>query len=122
MSNNNDMKTEVIIPGNEKNDKNFFFVYKELMRSTAFQSGSPRFACNDTVELLEKKMAINSTIAVIMCRAFDVELLYIAQQMKMKMTEVSVNWKEIEGMTSYMYVVLLTPRGHTCAAVLINSI
>ena len=99
-----------------------FAVCPALMRSTAFQSGSPRFACNDTVELLEKKTAINSTIAVIMCRAFDVELLYIAQQMKMKMTEVSVNWKEIEGMTSYMYVVLLTHRGHTCAAVLINSI
>ena len=30
MSNNNDMKTEVIIPGNEKNDKIFLIVYKEL--------------------------------------------------------------------------------------------
>ena len=29
MSNNNDMKTEVIIPGNEKNEKNFII---ELMR------------------------------------------------------------------------------------------
>ena len=30
MSNNNDMKTEVIIPGNEKNDNIFLIVYKEL--------------------------------------------------------------------------------------------
>ena len=31
-------------------------------------------------------------------RAFDVELLYIAQQLKVDMDEVAVNWKEIEGM------------------------
>jgi dolichyl-phosphate beta-glucosyltransferase len=30
-------------------------------------------------------------------RAFDVELLYIAQQLKMPVGEVAVNWKEIEG-------------------------
>ena len=34
MSNNNDMKTEVIIPGNEKNDKMFLIVYKELSLSS----------------------------------------------------------------------------------------
>ena len=32
-------------------------------------------------------------------RAFDVELLYIAQQLGMPMKEVAVNWKEIEGCT-----------------------
>ena len=31
------------------------------------------------------------------CRAFDVELLYIAQQLGMPVGEVAVNWKEIEG-------------------------
>ena len=30
-------------------------------------------------------------------RAFDVELLYIAQQLKMPIDEVAVNWQEIEG-------------------------
>ena len=30
-------------------------------------------------------------------RAFDVELLYIAQQLGMPVSEVAVNWKEIEG-------------------------
>ena len=29
--------------------------------------------------------------------AFDVELLYIAQQLKMPIKEVAVNWQEIEG-------------------------
>ena len=30
-------------------------------------------------------------------RAFDVELLYIAQQLKIPIDEVAVNWQEIEG-------------------------
>lgn len=30
-------------------------------------------------------------------RAFDVELLYIAQKLKIPITEMSVNWTEIEG-------------------------
>jgi hypothetical protein len=30
-------------------------------------------------------------------RAFDVELLYIAQQLGMPIQEVAVNWQEIEG-------------------------
>lgn len=34
---------------------------------------------------------------VLLCRAFDVELLYIAQQLHMPVSEVAVNWKEIEG-------------------------
>ena len=33
MSNNNDMKTEVIIPGNEKNLKIFVIVYKGLNKT-----------------------------------------------------------------------------------------
>ncbi len=32
-------------------------------------------------------------------RAFDVELLYIAQQLEMPVKEVAVNWQEIEGKT-----------------------
>ena len=32
-----------------------------------------------------------------MCRAFDVELLYIAQQLGMPIKEVPVNWQEIDG-------------------------
>ena len=31
------------------------------------------------------------------CRAFDVEMLYIAQQLKMPIEEVAVNWSEIDG-------------------------
>lgn len=31
------------------------------------------------------------------CRAFDVEVLYIAQQLRIPVTEVAVNWEEIEG-------------------------
>ena len=30
-------------------------------------------------------------------RAFDVELLYIAQRLKIPVAEVAINWKEIEG-------------------------
>lgn len=30
-------------------------------------------------------------------RAFDVELLYIAQKLKITLAEVAVNWTEIEG-------------------------
>ena len=33
-------------------------------------------------------------------RAFDVELLYIAQQLGMPVGEVAVNWKEIEGIAT----------------------
>jgi hypothetical protein len=31
-------------------------------------------------------------------RAFDVELLYIAQRLNIPITEVAVNWQEIDGM------------------------
>ncbi len=30
-------------------------------------------------------------------RAFDVELLYVAQQLNMPVAEVAVNWQEIDG-------------------------
>lgn len=30
-------------------------------------------------------------------RAFDVEILFIAEKLKMSLGEVAVNWKEIEG-------------------------
>ena len=32
-------------------------------------------------------------------RAFDVEMLYIAQQLEMPIKEVPVNWQEIDGMS-----------------------
>ena len=32
------------------------------------------------------------------CRAFDVELLFIAQRMGIQVQEVAVNWTEIEGL------------------------
>ncbi len=35
-----------------------------------------------------------------MYRAFDVELLYIAQQLGMPIKEVAINWQEIEGKPS----------------------
>ena len=41
------------------------------------------------------------------CRAFDVELLYIAQQLHMPVEEVAVNWKEIEGTMDTTDVTLL---------------
>jgi len=35
---------------------------------------------------------------VFLCyRAFDAELLYIAQKLKIRISEVAVNWTEIEG-------------------------
>lgn len=34
---------------------------------------------------------------MIVYRAFDVELLYIAQKMNIPITEVAVNWTEIDG-------------------------
>ena len=45
-----------------------------------------------------------------LCRAFDVELLYIAQRLKIALTEVAINWTEIDGLyttyftNSYMLV------------------
>lgn len=33
-------------------------------------------------------------------RAFDVELLYIAQRLKIPIAEVAINWKEIDGLCS----------------------
>lgn len=37
-------------------------------------------------------------------RAFDVELLYMAQRLHMPVIEVGVNWKEIEGVELYVYM------------------
>lgn len=36
------------------------------------------------------------------CRAFDVEMLYIAQQLGMPIKEVPVNWQEIDGMSVFV--------------------
>ena len=36
--------------------------------------------------------------SVCFLRAFDVELLYIAQQLKIPLVEVAINWKEIDGL------------------------
>lgn len=40
-------------------------------------------------------------------RAFDVELLYIAQKLKIPISEIAVNWTEIEGEFSALYCNLL---------------
>ena len=40
-------------------------------------------------------------------RAFDVELLYIAQRLNIPITEVAVNWQEIDGMELNRYEVIL---------------
>ena len=54
--------------------------------STAYQS----LVCADS--------AVLTVLCIIFCcRAFDVELLYIAQQLGMPIREVAVNWQEIEG-------------------------
>jgi hypothetical protein len=37
------------------------------------------------------------TILFLCYRAFDAELLYIAQKLKIPISEVAVNWTEIEG-------------------------
>ena len=42
-------------------------------------------------------VTISLCVCVPVCRAFDVEVLYIAQQLGMPVDEVAVNWKEIEG-------------------------
>lgn len=36
-------------------------------------------------------------VFILPCRAFDVEMLYIAQQLGMPIKEVPVNWQEIDG-------------------------
>lgn len=38
-----------------------------------------------------------SGVKIYFSRAFDVELLYIAQRLNIPITEISVNWTEIEG-------------------------
>ena len=40
-----------------------------------------------------------------MCRAFDVELLYIAQTLNMPIKEVAVNWQEIDGETYCQHII-----------------
>lgn len=43
-------------------------------------------------------MFMYSNAPDLFCRAFDVELLYIAQCFKIPIAEVAVNWTEIEGL------------------------
>jgi hypothetical protein len=38
-------------------------------------------------------------------RAFDVELLYIAQRLNIPITEVAVNWQEIDGTKLIKYAI-----------------
>lgn len=40
----------------------------------------------------------------VLYRAFDVEMLYIAQTLGIPIAEVAVNWQEIEGMVYYAVV------------------
>lgn len=44
-----------------------------------------------------------NVISVCFFRAFDVELLYIAQQLKIPLVEVAINWKEIDGLFSVFF-------------------
>lgn len=48
-----------------------------------------------TVEIIS--VCFSQTKIVFFQRAFDVELLYIAQCFKIPIAEVAVNWTEIEG-------------------------
>ncbi|KAJ9590752.1 hypothetical protein L9F63_016268 [Diploptera punctata] len=43
------------------------------------------------------QIIIINIFIIFFCRAFDVELLYIAQKLKIPVSEVAVNWTEIEG-------------------------
>lgn len=43
------------------------------------------------------KLCVVYIIAYDDCRAFDVEVLYIAQYLGIPVAEVAVNWEEIEG-------------------------
>ena len=47
--------------------------------------------------VLEVWILYLSWVCACLCRAFDVELIYIAQCLKMPIVEVAVNWKEIDG-------------------------
>lgn len=46
---------------------------------------------------LGQSLAVKLILVFHYHRAFDVELLYIAQCFKIPIAEVAVNWKEIEG-------------------------
>jgi hypothetical protein len=52
--------------------------------------------------LKEKIILIIATdadfVLSVIFRAFDVELLYIAQRLNIPITEMAVNWQEIDGM------------------------
>ena len=50
--------------------------------------------------LLNSSQATRSII-ITSCRAFDVEMLYIGQQLGMPIKEVPVNWQEIDGRSVY---------------------
>lgn len=49
--------------------------------------------------MLAKRLTLVGTEYILFCyiRAFDVELLYIAQKLKIPIGEVAVTWTEIEG-------------------------
>ena len=44
-------------------------------------------------------MVIRQFQSIVFLRAFDVELLYIAQELGMPIKEVPVNWQEIDGLS-----------------------
>lgn len=44
-----------------------------------------------------RSQSFQSSEQVHSCRAFDVELLYIAEQLRIPIVEVDVNWQEIPG-------------------------
>lgn len=52
---------------------------------------------------------------IIFCfRAFDVELLYIAQFFKIPIAEIAVNWTEIEGESIVHFTLLFTGHRRKC--------
>lgn len=44
---------------------------------------------------------VYSVLVLMITRAFDVEMLYIAEKLNMSLAEVAVNWTEIEGKCIY---------------------
>ena len=66
-----------------------------------------RSAAGSLFQLMHIDRWLDAAVSVFMCccsllvfllRAFDVELLYIAQHLGMPIKEVPVNWQEIDGM------------------------
>ena len=67
--------------------------------------GQPR-SCGDHLERACGKGPMSKAVAGCcswcrLCRAFDVEMLYIAQQLNIPIAEVAVTWTEIDGSSTH---------------------